>query len=321
MKSAALRLSIAPFLLISVLTVSAAPKPIVVGALKGPSGIGMAKLFESAPSPADGSTVQLVAVASADLMTAKLMSGEYDAGVLPINVAAKLYNSRIPMRLAAIVGNGMISFLSADSSLVSLGSLRDKHVNVAGQGATPDFLFRRLLKGAGIDPDKDIRLDYSLPYPEAAAALAAGKITSAILPEPFSTMARMANPSLKSPLDLSLLWIQQTGQTSYPMTAFVISSKLAAERPQAVNTILEAYARSIDWIIANPSEAGALVEKQELGLKAGIASKAIPLSAYVFISASTARPDVEAFLRIFLELAPASIGGKLPDDGFYASFE
>ncbi len=321
MKTAVLRLSIAVVGLVSVLTVSAAPKPIIVGALKGPSGIGMAKLFESAPSPADGSPVQLVAVASADLMTAKLVSGEYDAGVLPINVSAKLYNAGIPLRLAAIVGNGMISFLSADSSLVSLSNLRGKRVNVAGQGATPDFLFRSLLKGAGIDPDKDIRLDYSLPYPEAAAALAAGKIASAILPEPFSTMARMANPSLKSSLDLGLLWTRQTGQTSYPMTAFVVSSKLASERPQVVQAILEAYAKSIDWIIANPSEAGALVEKQELGLRAGIASKAIPLSAYVFVSASLSRPTVEAFLKVFLELAPASIGGKLPDDGFYASFE
>ena len=321
MKTAVLRLSNVVAVLVSVLTLSAAPKPILIGALKGPSGIGMAKLFESAPSPADGSTVRLVAVASADLMTAKLISGEYDAGVLPINVAAKLYNAGIPLKLAAIVGNGMVSFLSADSSLVSLSSLRGKQVNVAGQGATPDFLFRRLLKGAGIDPEKDIRLDYSLPYPEAAAALAAGKIASAILPEPFSTMARMANPSLKSPLDLGLFWTRQTGQTSYPMTAFVITSKLVAERPRAVEAILAAYARSIDWVIANPSEAGALVEKQELGLKAGIASKAIPLSAYVFTPASTARPAVEAFLNVFLELSSASIGGKLPDNGFYASFE
>jgi len=69
----------------------AVPKPIVIGALKGPSGIGMVKLFEAPPSPADGSIVRPIAVASADLMTAKLISGEYDAGVLPLNVAAKLY--------------------------------------------------------------------------------------------------------------------------------------------------------------------------------------------------------------------------------------
>lgn len=300
---------------------AAAPKPIMIGALKGPSGIGMAKLFETAPSPADGSIVRLVATGSADLMTAKLISGEYDAGVLPINIAAKLYTKGIPLRLAAIVGNGMISFLSSDTAIASLSDLRGKQVNVAGQGATPDFLFRRLLKGVGIDPDKDLRLDYSLPYPEAATALAGGKIAYAVLPEPFATMAKTANPALRSPLDLGALWTMQTGQISYPMTAFVVSSKLATERPRAVMTMLEAYAASIDWVLAKRSEAGMLVEKFDLGLNADIASKAIPASAYVFTPAIAARPAVEAFLGVFLELAPASIGGKLPDDGFYLSFK
>jgi NitT/TauT family transport system substrate-binding protein len=219
------------------------------------------------------------------------------------------------------VGDGMVSFLSIDRTIASIADLKGKKVNVAGQGATPDFLFRALLKGAGMDPDKDIRLDYSLPYPETAAAIAAGKIAYAILPEPFATMARLANPDLRSPLDLGALWTKQTGQASYPMTAFVVSSKLVSERPQAVKAILRSYAASIDWVLANPAEAGALVEKHELGLKAGIAAKAIPLSAFVFAPAQAARPAVEALLGVFLELSPLSVGGKLPDDGFYASFD
>jgi NitT/TauT family transport system substrate-binding protein len=300
---------------------AAVPKPIIVAALKGPSGIGMVKLFESPPVPEDGSAVRLIAVASADLMTAKLVSGEYDAGVLPLNVAAKLYASGIELELAAIVGDGMVSFLSADDSISALADLKGKRVNVAGQGATPDYLFRKLLRGAGIDPDKDITLDYSLPYPEAAIALASGKIRYAILPEPFATMAKLRNPRLRPSLDLGALWTKQTGQSSYPMTAFVVSSKLAAERPIAVKAILAAYSASIDWVLAEPVKAAALVEKQELGLKAEIAAKAIPVSAYVFVDARTARPAVEALLGAFLMLSPASVGGRLPDDGFYASFE
>jgi NitT/TauT family transport system substrate-binding protein len=308
-------------LALAALGLSAAPREIVVGALKGPSGIGMARLFQAPPAPADGSELRLVAVPSADLMMAKLISGEYDAGVLPINIAAKLYSSGIGLRLAAIVGEGMVSFLTNDPGISSLADLKGAQVHVAGQGATPDFLFKRLLKGAGIDPSKDISLDYSLPYPEAAAAIAAGKISNAVLPEPFATMARIANPALRSPLDLGALWTQATGQASYPMTAFVVSSKLARERPQAVQAMLKAYGASIAWVLARPEEAGALVEKLDLGLKAAIAARAIPLSAYVFTPAPEARRSVEALLGVFLESAPSSVGGKLPDDGFYASFE
>jgi NitT/TauT family transport system substrate-binding protein len=303
-------------LALSAFAVEADPKPVYIGALKGPSGIGMARLFETPPTLPDGSAVRLVAVPSADLMTAKLISGEYDAGVLPVNVAAKLYTAGIPLRLAAIVGDGMVSFLSSDPSVSSLVDLKGKKVNVAGQGATPDFLLRLLLKSAGLDPESDLRLDYSLPYPEAAAALAAGKISYAVLPEPFATMATLANPALRPALDLGALWTKETGQASYPMTAFVVSAKLA-ERPGTVAAILDAYAASIRWVVAEPKQAGALVERQDLGLTASIAAKAIPRSAYVFTPAIPAKQAIEALLRAFLEFSPLSVGGKLPDDGFY----
>jgi NitT/TauT family transport system substrate-binding protein len=312
-------MSVAAAIAMSSLTAFAEAPGITVAALKGPSGIGMVRLFESPPQGAEGTSLVLVAVASADLMTAKLVSGEYEAGVLPVNVAAKLYNSGIGIKLAAIVGNGMLSFLGSGDPLASVAELKGRQVNVAGQGATPDYLFRKLLKAAGMDLEKDIRLDYSLPYAEAAIALASGKIEYAILPEPFATMAKMQNPKLHPLMDLSSQWTKLTGQASYPMTAFVVSAKLAAEKPQAVKALMEAYAASIAWVVANPGAAGALVEKHDLGLKAAIAAKAIPSSAYAFVEAGAARPAVEALLGAFLELAPASVGGKLPGDGFYLS--
>jgi NitT/TauT family transport system substrate-binding protein len=296
-------------------------KPIAVGALKGPSGIGLVWLFESPPHIADGSRVDPTAVASADLMVAKVISGEYDIAVLPVNMAAKLYNSGVGIRLAAIIGEGMVSFLSSDTSIRSLSDLKGATVFVAGQGATPDYLFKFLLTKAGLDPSKDVRLEYALPYPEAAAALAAGKIESAVLPEPFSTMARSASPSLRSPLDIGALWTSTSGQSGYPMTALVVSNRLAAERPDAVKAILQACEVSIRKVTADPELAGTLVERHDLGLKAAVAARAIPRSAYVYKSAREARPSIEALLSVFLDLAPASIGGVLPGDGFYGDFQ
>ncbi|MGO8694529.1 MAG: ABC transporter substrate-binding protein [Rectinemataceae bacterium] len=301
--------------------VHALPGTITIGALKGPTGIGMVRLFETAPSLPDGLKLATVAVPSMDVMAAKVIGGDYDAAVLPINVAAKIYSAGIPIRLAAIVGDGTATFLTSDPSIASLADLRGKVIAVAGQGATPDYLLRHLLARAGIDPDSDLRLSYSLPYPEAAEALAAGKIRSAVLPEPFATLALAANPSLRSPFSLSDLWTKATGQTSYPMSAFIVSSRLASSFPAAVVALLSAYSDSIAWVVANPKEAGLLAEKHDLGLRAAIAAKAIPRSNYVFVTAQHARPAVEALLSIFLETAPASVGGKLPDADFYASFD
>jgi NitT/TauT family transport system substrate-binding protein len=74
---------------------------------------------------------------------------------------------------------------------------------------------------------------------------------------------------------------------------------------------------TIEWTNANPTEAGALVQKHTLGLQAPIAARSIPNSAFVFSTALASRQSVEKLLGIFLAADQTSIGGKLPDDGFY----
>jgi NitT/TauT family transport system substrate-binding protein len=304
----------------SVATESAPLPPLVmrVGALKGPTGIGMIRLFETPPVLPDSVTVAVEAVASADAMAARLLSGELDAAVLPVNMGAKLYNSGLGYRLVAVVGNGMVKPVTTDPSIVSIADFRGRDVYVAGQGATPEFLMRTVLPKSGLDADKDLRMIFNMPYPEIAASIVAGRIDVAVLPEPFATLALKGNPAARVPFSLSELWSSATGQPDYPMSILVVRSSLIAERPAAVAAFLSAYEASIKSVLADPAAAGALVEKHDMGLKAPIAAAAIPACAFVFIPAVKARPAVEALLSVFLASAPASIGSKLPDGAWYA---
>ncbi len=294
------------------------PLELRIGALKGPSGMGMIGLFESKPALPDRLSARFEALSGADSAAAKLLSGELDGAVLPVNMAAKLYNAGLPYRMAALVGNGMVKILSADPALRSLADLKGRELHVAGQGATPEFLMRTVLKHAGMDPDKDLRLSFNLPYPEMAASLASGKITVAVLPEPFATVAMKANAALREAFPLTELWTAATGQADYPMTVFVLRSSLVSEKPAGAKALLLAYKASIEGVIADPAAAGILVEKFDFGLKAPIAAAAVPKANFTFEGAPGARASVEALLRIFLEASPASIGGKLPDGAFYA---
>ena len=74
---------------------------------------------------------------------------------------------------------------------------------------------------------------------------------------------------------------------------------------------------AVEWTVAHPSEAGALVQNHTLGLQAPIATKVIPNGAYVFIPAKEAQFQLEELYSIFLEFAPDAIGGELPSDNFY----
>ncbi|MDR1949314.1 MAG: ABC transporter substrate-binding protein [Spirochaetaceae bacterium] len=293
-------------------------EPLTIYGLKGPTGVGIIRLFESPPR-APGLDIRVEALAQADLLAARFIAGEARVGILPANVAAKIASSGKPVQVAAVLGTGMLSLLSSDPGVRRIEDLRGKTVEVAGQGATPDYVFRRILLAKGLDPDRDLRLSYVLAYPEIAQSLIAGRAANALLPEPFATMARAGRPDLRQIGDIQAEWAAANGGVgeNYPMTVLVVDAGLAAARPEAVRAILNAVKASLEWVASHPAEAGALTEKHGLGLRAAVVSAAIPRSNYVFIPAAEARPALETLFRAFLEFSPASIGGVLPGDAFY----
>ncbi|MDR2796630.1 MAG: ABC transporter substrate-binding protein [Spirochaetaceae bacterium] len=293
-----------------------AEAPLTIYGLKGPSGVGMIRLFESPPE-IRGMPVSVEALASGDLMAARFIAGEAKVGILPSNVAARIAASGKPVQLAAVTGLGMLSLLSSDPSVNSIADLKGKSIAVAGQGAVPDYVFRKILTAYQINPETDVKLDYSLAYPEIAQSLIAGRISLALIPEPFATMALQGNGSLVQVGDIQAEWEKAGGQGNYPITVLVVDAPFAKANPDAMKTILAAVKDSIDWVKANPEEAGVLVEKHELGLKAAVVKASIPRANYAFIDAGPARPILTALYETLLEFAPDSIGGKLPDESFY----
>ncbi|MDR0323443.1 MAG: ABC transporter substrate-binding protein [Treponema sp.] len=295
---------------------SSSVKEITIYAIKGPSGVGMIRLFEEPPE-IKGFNVKIETLAQSNLMAARFIAGEVKVGILPPDIAAKIAASGRDIRAAAVMGEGMLKLLTADPQVQTLKDLKGKSVEIAGQGATPDYVFQRILKAHGLSPNTDVMLGYSLAYPEIAQSLIAGRVSTALLPEPFATMAVMGKPDLKSITDIQEEWAKESGGGNYPITLLVVDGTFASEENEALEAILNAVRASSEWVRSHPAEAGALVEKHELGLRAAIVAAAIPKSNYVFIPAAEARPSLEALFRVFLENEPSSIGGSLPNDRFY----
>ncbi len=298
---------------------AAGSEPITIRAavLKGPSGVSLVRLLDGPAVLPGNATLETVVVPNTDVMVARLLSGELDAAVLPPNLAVNLYNAGMDFRLGAVVGFGMNSVIAADPSIASIRDLAGRVVQVAGQGATPEYVLRALLAKEGLEPGKDLTLSFSMPVPEIAASLVAGRIPLAVLPEPFATQALAGNPALSRAFTLEPAWREATGSGDYPMTVLVVRGTLVDSRPAAVSALLDACKASVEFVVADPAAAGALVEQRELGLKAAIAAKAIPASNYRYLAPGAARPALETLFRVFLEYAPDSIGGRLPAEGFW----
>jgi NitT/TauT family transport system substrate-binding protein len=317
-------------------------EPLTIYGLAGPSGVGMLRLFESPPQLQNlGLSVKVEALPSADIMAARLITGDAKIGILPPNVAAKIAASaksaagNTNIQIAAVTGGGMLGLLcNTDSGVKSLTDLKGKTITAAGQGAVPEYVLRKILLSYGLREGSDYKLNFSLAYPEIAASLIAGRVEIALLPEPFATMARLGNNKITDLADIKAEWKKCTGgndaavtststgitgQDDYPMTVLVVNSEFAAKNRAAISAILDAYKASIEWVCANPAEAGALSEKHRLGLRAAVVGAAIPKSAYIFRSAADGetRASLDALFKVFLEFDSSSIGGKMPPDNFY----
>ncbi len=295
-----------------------APAVVKIGLLKGPTGIGLMKLMEKPPELPDGASVECLVLPSVDLMVGMIGRGELDFAALPSNTAALLYRSGTGYALAAVIGNGMLSFLTTDASIRSVADLRGKRVQVSGQGAVPEYVFRAVIASKGMDSTKDVELLFGMAYPEAAAALISGKIASALLPEPFATMARSGNPKVFSPFDIQREYAASGGAADYPISVLSVKAEFARKRPLVARAVLDACRASLEWVRANPEAAGALEAELGFGLPAKVAAVSIPRTNYVFKTAIEAREEIESLFRRFLEHSPAFSGGTLPDDGFYA---
>lgn len=297
------------------------PPVMRVSALIGPSGLGMAKLFTDKPYISNDTLVSFEAAPAVDFLLPKLINGDIDIGILPPNVAVKLHNAN-PQSIvaAAVVGNAMLSLVGRDTSVTNISQLAGKTVHVAGQGSTPEFVLRTLIKNAGtIFPE--IILDFSIPNTELAAALVSGKIEWAFLPEPFATVAVMNGATGERPIQRILIardmWKTARLGDDFPMTLCVVRAEYARRYPEAVQKFLDSYRNAIIWTIDNPASAAKLIEEHNLGLKAPIAEKAIPAINFDFQDAISARAEIESLIKVFLEYAPQSVGGRLPSESFY----
>ena len=212
-----------------------------VGTLVGPSGIPSAYLIENV-SNINNATVTYEKYAAANLLLPKLIKGEVDIGFLPPNVAAKAFttgNGSVVM--LGVAGNGMLSLISTDPSITDFADLRGKTVAVAGQGATPEYVFRYILRQKGIAVGSgadEVQLDFSIPNAEIAAAVITGKVSCAVVPEPFSTVATEKSAAVRRVFNMQdefekacIAEGKTKASASYPMTLIVANAKFAQKNP------------------------------------------------------------------------------------------
>ena len=85
----------------------------------------------------------------------------------------------------------------------------------------------------------------------------------------------------------------------------------------AIKRFNEEYTKSLKWYKSHPEEAGKMVVETIPMLDADGISDSIKYVQLNTVKAKDAKKDLEFFYKLLEKNNPNTIGGKLPDDGFY----
>ena len=287
-----------------------------VGAMTGPTAMGMAQLLDE---PEYTPTI----VGTADELMPRILQGDVDIAAVPANLAATLYqktNGQVTVLAVNVLGVLYVGELGGET-VQTVADLKGKTLLATGKGATPEYFLRYILTQNGLDPDKDVAIQWKSEPSEVVALLNAKGEGLAMLPQPYVTAAaNQLGENFRIALSVSEEWEKLESDSRCTTAVVMARTAFVQEHPEQVQAFLEALSQSVQWVNEQPQEAAELCE--QLGIiKAGVAKKAIPDCNLVCITGDEMKQALSGCLEVIYDQNPKAVGGKLPGNDFYYGAE
>ena len=293
-----------------------------IAGLQGPTTMGMVKLMkdqESMESPLYNVTMY----GAADEIVPLLTKGELDAAAIPANLAATLYQkTEGKIQVAAVNTLGVLYVVTTGDDVTSVADLAGKTIYSTGKGTTPEYVLNYILSENGIDPAKDVTIEYKSEATEVLAMLqSAGEGAVAVLPQPYVTAAQAQVEGLTVALDLTEEWNKIDPDSQLITGVLAVRSDYAEQHPEELEVFLADYRSSIEWVTANTADAAQLVAEYGIVAKAPLAEKALPACNITYMDGADMKQALSGYLDVLYQQDAASVGGALPGDDFYYGVE
>ncbi len=293
-------------------------KTLRIAGLKGPTTMGLVHLLSMEKNGTAAMDYDLQLYGAADEIVPKLIKGNLDMAAIPANLAATLYQkTNGGIQVLAVNTLGVLYVVEKGDTVHSFADLKGRTILSTGKGTTPEYVLRYLLTKNGLDPDKDVKIEYYSEASEVTAQMAATKKDAiAVLPQPYVTAAQMKDSELRVVLDLTKEW-NKVCDTQLITGVTVVRTAYAEDHPDVVQAFLNDYEKSVNAANTDIDGTAALCEEIGVVAKAAIAKKALPKCNIVYRRGEEMKKDISAYLQVLYDASPAAVGGKLPDDSFY----
>lgn len=254
-----------------------------------------------------------------DEMRAGLTSGDMQAVVMPVTAAANLHTRGLGVKLANVMTNGLLYVISTDPAIRNVTDLAGRSITVPFPNDTPELIFDAVFEQH--DLAGKIEVNRSGSPIEAIQLLLAGRIETALVPEPAASAAifkaSAAGKAIHRAIDMQAEWDRITGLgPAIPQAGLALAPAFLADHAEKVEPLLAALEHAATAVVANPREA-ANHAASALELPWPVIERSVPYSNLVATPARKARAQIDALLSTIVKNHAAMIGGRLPDDGLY----
>lgn len=297
--------------------VSEEPTTIRVGAMTGPTAMGMVKLMDESDKGESENKYEFSLQTEATAFAPALTKGEVDIAAVPANLASVIYNNTDGgIKVLSVIATGVLYIVERGESINSFADLAGKKLYATGEGATPEYALRYLLKANGLEGDKAPEIQWCADTTEALSYISSDANAIAMLPQPFVTAAQSKVSDLRIALNLDEQWQAVNDGASMATGVLVVRTEFAEKYPQQLEKFMQEYAASVKFVNENTEQAAQLVGNYGI-VKTPIAQKALPYCGICCLTGDALKTVLDGYLSVLYDMNPQSVGGALPGDGLY----
>ena len=296
-----------------------APAEVNLYVLSGPTGIGAMNLWAAADAGETQNTYHITMPGANDEVVAAISNGDADIAAVATNLAATLYNKTSGgVTVLAVNTLGVLSLLGNGQEIASIADLAGKTIYAPGQGANPEYILRYVLSGNGLDPDKDVTIQFVGEGSELLTVWQTDPEAVIMAPQPVATSILMQNENAVTLFNMTDEWDKVSGgDSTLMMGCVIVRNEFLQENPGAVALFLQEYAASIEKAQSDVEGTAALCEQYGLIPKAALAKAAIPSCGLTFVTGAEMKSALSGYLQAMFDADPKSVGGAMPGDDFY----
>lgn len=270
----------------------------------------------------DGHPVEYKILAGASELGPMLIKGEAQVAVMPLNVAAKLYNNNVDIKLLSVNIFGNLYMIGKTEPEGGAKGLLGKVVLNIGRGGTPDITLKLILDRNNLKYEESetpvegkVAIRYCQDAAEVISLLKTGRADFGVVGEPAATKAVAAIGGMVA-IDMQSVWNELVGENSFTQAGVVVSKAVYSDNG-LIDALFEKLTSNLTYIYQDADNVSATMSEKGSSLKVNFNEGVLNRCNLKNVKAKTIKEQIKSYFEAVKGYDASFIGGKLPEDGFY----